>query len=70
MGGGRGQFLPNTYADPDHPEKMGRRTDGRNLIEEWIDMKELRGETTSYVWNKNMMKNIKERNTDNILGNS
>ena len=37
LGGGRQNFLPNTMADPEYPDQKGRRTDGRNLAEEWLD---------------------------------
>jgi alkaline phosphatase len=36
LGGGRSGFLPNTMADPEYPEQKGRRQDGRNLAEEWL----------------------------------
>jgi alkaline phosphatase len=37
LGGGRQNFLPNTMADPEYPDQKGRRTDGRNLAEEWLE---------------------------------
>jgi alkaline phosphatase len=37
LGGGRSGFLPNTMADPEYPEQKGRRQDGRNLAEEWLE---------------------------------
>ncbi len=33
FGGGRKYFTPNTTADPEYPNKMGCRTDGKNLID-------------------------------------
>ncbi len=36
LGGGRANFLPASEADPEYPEVMGRRKDGRNLITEWL----------------------------------
>ncbi len=34
MGGGRRNFMDETTADPEYPDKStGYRTDGRNLIE-------------------------------------
>ena len=35
LGGGRRHLMPVTVVDPEYPNKSGRRTDGRNLIEEW-----------------------------------
>jgi alkaline phosphatase len=35
LGGGRAYFLPETVADPEDQGKTGRRTEGRNLTEEW-----------------------------------
>ena len=33
LGGGRQSFTPKTEADPEYPSVMGRRSDGRNLID-------------------------------------
>ncbi|MEZ5937166.1 MAG: alkaline phosphatase [Hyphomonadaceae bacterium] len=38
MAGGRAQFLPNTVADPEYPQRKGLRADGRNLMTEWTQM--------------------------------
>ncbi|MFC7291183.1 alkaline phosphatase [Hirschia litorea] len=35
LGGGRQHLMPADVSDPEYPNKGGRRTDGRNLIEEW-----------------------------------
>ncbi len=35
LGGGRRHLLPVTKQDPEYADKAGRRTDDRNLIEEW-----------------------------------
>jgi alkaline phosphatase len=35
LGGGLGEFVPTTLADPDNPARHGLRTDGRNLVAEW-----------------------------------
>ena len=37
LGGGRANFLPVSEADPEYPEVMGRRKDGRNLIVVHVD---------------------------------
>lgn len=35
MGGGRSNFLPRETADPEYPDRTGRREDGRDLVAEW-----------------------------------
>lgn len=35
LGGGRGNFMPNTETDPEYADRKGRRADGRNLANEW-----------------------------------
>ncbi|PJK10013.1 alkaline phosphatase [Lysobacteraceae bacterium NML08-0793] len=47
LGGGRSYFLPETQADPEYPEKQGRRKDGRNLVQTWL----ARHPGGVYVWN-------------------
>lgn len=46
LGGGRRNFLPRGLADPEHADKTGERTDGRNLIAEWQ-----RQPQRTFVWN-------------------
>lgn len=36
LGGGRGAFYPASVTDPETGEPAGRRTDGANLVEEWL----------------------------------
>jgi alkaline phosphatase len=47
MGGGRSRFMPATQHDPEYPDKLGRRRDGRDLIAAW----QQRHPGGSYVWN-------------------
>ncbi len=47
FGGGRANFLPNSGADPEYADKTGRRTDGRDLVVEW-----LKRPGSAYAWNK------------------
>lgn len=47
MGGGRGQFRNSTVIDEEG--QPGRRADGRNLVNEWIDAKN--SDRAAYVWN-------------------
>lgn len=47
LGGGRANFLPEKARDPEYPDVRGRRSDGRNLIEQWQDQYP----QGHYVWN-------------------
>lgn len=47
LGGGRANFLPANAPDPEYADKTGRRDDGRNLIQEWLDA----SNTRRYAWN-------------------
>lgn len=47
LGGGRGNFQPQSVADPEHPGKAGRRQDGRDLVAEW----QARHPGGRYAWN-------------------
>ena len=48
LGGGRAHFLPDSVVDPEHSKKTGKRDDGRNLIEQWLQSRSGR----EYVWNR------------------
>jgi alkaline phosphatase len=47
LGGGRGRFQPTSAADPEYPDKVGLRLDGRDLVAEW----QARHADGRYVWN-------------------
>ncbi|QDH69584.1 alkaline phosphatase [Marilutibacter alkalisoli] len=47
MGGGRAMFMRDDQADPEYPDKTGRRADGRDLIADW----QRRHPRGTYVWN-------------------
>ncbi|MEM7217538.1 MAG: alkaline phosphatase [Pseudomonadota bacterium] len=47
LGGGRAMFYPQGAADAEAPEKSGDRTDGRDLVAEWL----AGGGERSYAWN-------------------
>jgi alkaline phosphatase len=47
MGGGRSNFMPDTQADPEYPDRRGLRKDGRDLIALWRQ----RHPQGAYVWN-------------------
>lgn len=51
LGGGRGQFLPATARDPEHPGKAGLRQDGRDLVAEW----KRNHPGGVYVWNREQL---------------
>lgn len=50
LGGGRANFLPNTQADPEHPEMNGGRADGRDLTAEWAARP-----GNAYVWSSDQL---------------
>jgi len=64
LGGGRENFLPNTSKDAEYPAIMGKRSDGRNLIEEWLAGRSQR----KYIWNKEQFKNLAVDDKQQILG--
>ena len=47
LGGGRRHFIGTEQQDPEHPEQSGGRTDGRDLVAEWL----AGGAGRAYVWN-------------------
>ncbi|MBB5518435.1 alkaline phosphatase [Amphiplicatus metriothermophilus] len=47
LGGGRANFMPESAADPEYPDRTGKRRDGRDLVAAWLDRPGAR-----YVWNK------------------
>ena len=56
LGGGRSNFLPETQADPEYPATKGSRTDGRNLVDDWLAQREGR----VFVWNNDQLANVSE----------
>lgn len=48
LGGGRSNFAPEGALDPEYNKPMGRRQDGRNLIDHWRQA----GADRRYVWNR------------------
>ena len=57
LGGGRAHFLPDSVVDPEHSKKTGKRDDGRNLIEQWLQSRSGR----EYVWNRQDFLALSER---------
>ena len=68
MGGGRRHFLPNVTSDPEYDDDYGRRTDGRNLIEEWLTLRS-NPERSRYVWNLQDFEDVDPAKIDFLLGN-
>ncbi len=51
LGGGRESMLPVEMADPEYPDRRGRRRDGRNLINEWLEAQP----GSTFVWNREQL---------------
>jgi alkaline phosphatase len=62
MGGGRGNFMPTTQADPEEPGTVGARRDGHDLIAEW----KVAHPGGAYVWNTQQF--IAAQNAPALLG--
>ena len=65
MGGGRDRFLPVTVVDPEYPGKTGKRKDGRNLVEAWLN-RDPRG--AAYVWDRGGFDALVPARTRRVLG--
>ncbi|XP_072046900.1 alkaline phosphatase-like [Amphiura filiformis] len=66
MGGGRREFMDTNTADPEYPLESGQRTDGRNIINEWMEGKE--PERAKYVWNLEDFNAVDPEDTDYLMG--
>ncbi|XP_072046901.1 alkaline phosphatase, tissue-nonspecific isozyme-like [Amphiura filiformis] len=66
MGGGRQEFMDNNTADPEYPEETGQRTNGRNIINEWMEGKDT--ERAKYVWNLEEFNAVDPEDTDYLMG--
>ncbi|XP_058466142.1 alkaline phosphatase-like [Malaya genurostris] len=65
LGGGRKYFLPQE--EKDEEGYNGIRLDGRNLINEWIDIHSTMGQS-KYVWNKAGLNSVDFNKIDHLLG--
>jgi alkaline phosphatase len=65
LGGGRRNFINTTEVD--NEGRPGYRTDGRNLINEWVTERNKIG-NAKYVWHNQQLKEIDIKNTDYLLG--
>ncbi|CAH1774904.1 unnamed protein product, partial [Owenia fusiformis] len=68
LGGGRSYFTPKTLVDPEVNTTFGRRSDGRNLIEEWKQVQQNMSRRAEYVWNKQQFEAVNPQNVDYLLG--
>ncbi|XP_047483489.1 alkaline phosphatase-like [Penaeus chinensis] len=66
LGGGRKKLTPKGVDDPEGGDG-GRRDDGKNLIQSWIDQKQVLG-NASYVWHRNDLLQVDTANTDYLMG--
>jgi len=64
LGGGREMFLSTSVADPEYATRTGRRTDGRNLPQEWVAAQP----KSTYVWNKAQFDAVNPNNTKHLFG--
>ncbi|KAG1656869.1 Procollagen-lysine,2-oxoglutarate 5-dioxygenase 3 [Nymphon striatum] len=67
LGGGRRHFFPNTTLDK-KSNKANVRTDGRNLVEEWMSDKAKKNSKYSYVTNLEEFNKVDLKTTDYLLG--
>ncbi|KAM4566752.1 alkaline phosphatase, tissue-nonspecific isozyme [Odontesthes bonariensis] len=68
IGGGRKYMTPRGTKDPEYPtdfSSLGKRRDGRNLIQEWKSMKT--GKEAHYVWNKKEFDAVDPETTDYLM---
>ncbi|KAF9814163.1 hypothetical protein SFRURICE_014772, partial [Spodoptera frugiperda] len=68
MGGGRRHFLPTITPDPEHPNREGRRLDGRNLAEDWAREKKRRRLRAQYIHSREQLAKLDPRTVDYLLG--
>lgn len=64
MGGGRSKFIPKETADPEYPNRVGERSDTRDLTQEWVK----KYKDAAYVWNKEQFDKIDVSKTKHLLG--
>ena len=64
LGGGRQAFYAATTNDPEYPNQVGDRRDGRNLHEEWLAS----SQNAQYIWNAEQLKALDLGQTEKLLG--
>jgi alkaline phosphatase len=68
FGGGRAYLTPNNESDIYNKTLKGRRVDGRNLVNEWINKMESEKKAYKYLWNATDLLNLDENKYDHVLG--
>ncbi|XP_017482800.1 PREDICTED: membrane-bound alkaline phosphatase-like [Rhagoletis zephyria] len=66
MGGGRRNFINTTVNDEEG--LPGQRTDGRNLIQDWLKDKDTNNQQAAYVWSKKGLSLVDLDKTEYLLG--
>ncbi|XP_036670601.3 alkaline phosphatase [Drosophila suzukii] len=66
LGGGRSNF--RDQSQPDETGVAGLRTDGRDLVKEWQEIKKQQGAEGKYVWSLKGLKDTDISKTDYLLG--
>ena len=64
LGGGRSHFFGEDSNDPEYHFVSGKRTDGRDLISEWLGLDFNR----SYIWNSEGFSKLNPRSNQQFLG--
>jgi alkaline phosphatase len=64
LAGGRAQFMPASTPDPEHPDRAGRRADGRDLVAQW----RTQHPDGDYVWNAAQLAALDPRGGAPLLG--
>ncbi len=64
LGGGRGNFRTTDHFDPEYPDQVGLRLDGRDLVDAW----QLRHPGGAYVWNAKELAAVDLAKTPALLG--
>ena len=62
--GGRRELMHRNQTDPEYPTKKGKRLDGRDLIQEWVD----KHPNSQYVWNQTGFDQIDVEKVDHVIG--
>ena len=64
LGGGREAMTGTRSADPEYPDRRGRRRDDRNLVQEWLAAQK----RSAFVWNREQLMAVDVRTTGPLLG--
>ncbi|XP_053679673.1 membrane-bound alkaline phosphatase-like [Anopheles nili] len=68
LGGGRREFMDrDIHQDYEYTDRRGYRSDGRNLINEWLKNGPV-GENRTFVWKRSDLMAVDPHRTDRLLG--